>query len=200
MTQPLSGESSVLGTDLISDGFFWISTKEEAKSKEQRAGRDRSRESDRRQACASDTGFAVGGAEADGFLRKIVAGANETNGATFRAHQNRMGDGGCPLGPHATQKRAIADAGGTKDNVLSVGQIVGSINSIEFFFATLFDQIFSFFLIARPHFALHVAAETFDYRRRQHRYGRAADSHVKIDAAVGNGGRHCRRDVAVPDH
>src|SRR6476646_4157733 len=47
MTQPLSGESSVLGTDLISDGFFWISTKEEAKSKEQRAGRDRSCESDR---------------------------------------------------------------------------------------------------------------------------------------------------------
>src|SRR5207245_7918213 len=40
MTQPLSGESSVLGTDLISDGFFWISTKEGAKSKEQRAGRD----------------------------------------------------------------------------------------------------------------------------------------------------------------
>ena len=111
-----------------------------------------------------------------------------------------MGDGGCALGPDATQKRAIADAGGTKDNVLSVGQIVGRINSIEFFFVTLFDQFFSFFLIARPHFALHVAAETFDSRRRQHRFGRAADSHVKIDAAVGNGGRHCRRDVAVPDH
>src|SRR5207249_7154432 len=85
-----------------------------------------------------NAGFAVGGAEADGFLRKIVAGANETNGATFRAHQNRMGDGGCALGPDAAQKRAIADAGGTKDNVLSVGQIVGRINSIEFFFVTLF--------------------------------------------------------------
>src|SRR6476620_9739067 len=179
MTQPLSGESSVLGTDFISDGVFWISTKEEAKSKEQRAGKDRSRESDRRQACASDTGFAVGGAKADGFLRKIVAGANETNGATFRAHQNRMGDGGCALGPHATQKRAIADAGGTKDTVLSGGQIVGRINSIEFFFVTLLDQFFSFFLIARPHFALHIAAETFDSRRRPHRFGRAAGPHVE---------------------
>src|SRR5439155_10722876 len=115
----------------------------------------------RRQACASDTGFAVGGAEADGFLRKIVAGANETNGATFRAHQNRMGDGGCALGPDAAQKRAVADAGGTKDNVLSVGQIIGRMNSIEFFFVTLFDQFFSFFLVAWPHFALYVASEIF---------------------------------------
>src|SRR6266403_6342557 len=44
MTQPLSGESSVLDTCFISDRFLSISTKEGAKSKEQRAGRDRSRE------------------------------------------------------------------------------------------------------------------------------------------------------------
>src|SRR6266478_7453106 len=185
MTQPLSGESSVLDTCFISDGFFWISTKEGAKSKEQRGGEHEQEQEYEQEGL--NTGFAVSGAEADGFLRKIVAGADKTDGAAFRAHQNRMGDGGCALRPDAAQKCTIADAGGTKDNVFSVGQIVGRINSIEFFFVTLFDQFSSFFLIAWPHFALHVAAETFDSRRRQHCFGRAADSHVKIDAAVGDG-------------
>src|SRR5256885_17095028 len=76
--------------------------------------------------------------------------------------------------------------------------MVGRIIWFEFFYVALFDNFFSFFLIAGPHFALHVAAETFDSRRRQHRFGRAADSHVKIDPAVGNGGPPCPPEVAPP--
>jgi len=37
---------------------------------------------------ASDPGLAVGSAQADSFLRKIVAGPDKTNGAALRSHQN----------------------------------------------------------------------------------------------------------------
>src|SRR5438105_9839080 len=109
MTQPLSGESSVLVTDLISDGFFLISTKgklavEQGKSckKLKRAAQNpasptpgyRGRiDYEHEQGVdrgGSNAGFAIGSAKTDGFLRQIVAGADETDGATFCAHQNRM--------------------------------------------------------------------------------------------------------------
>src|SRR5207253_4083933 len=188
MTQPLSGESSVLGTDFISDGFLLISTKgklrvEQGKSCKKRAAQNRghrpglqgegsitskimsmSRSTVR--GAELNAGFAVGGAEADGFLRKIVAGPDETDGTAFGPHQNRMGDGGRALGTDAPQKRAIADTGGAKDDVFSVGQIIGGINAIDFFFVTLLDQFLAFFLVTRPHFALHIPPETLDPRRR----------------------------------
>src|SRR5438105_11585297 len=116
-----------------------------------------------------------------------MAGSDKTDGAAFRSHQDGVGDGGCALGSDAAQERAIANAGGAKDNVLSVGQIISGINPIEFFFVTLLDQFFSFFLIARPHFALHVTAETLDSCRRQPRFRRTADPPVNIDATVVNG-------------
>src|SRR6266568_4904559 len=98
MTQPLSGESSVLGICFISDGFFLIQQRKEqrARSKERGAGTEGSSRSMSRSR-GLNAGFAIGGAETDGFLRKIVAGADETDGAAFCAHQNRMGDGGCAL-------------------------------------------------------------------------------------------------------
>ena len=49
-------------------------------------------------------------------------------------------------------------------------------------------KLLAFLLVARPHLALHVAAETFDSRRRQDRFGRAADAHVKIDSLSGMAG------------
>src|SRR5207253_3071366 len=80
--------------------------------------------------------LAVIGAEPDGFVLQVVRGADEPDGFAFCAHQNGMGNGVGTFPPDATQKRAVADSGRAKDNVLPVGQIVGHINAIEIFFAT----------------------------------------------------------------
>ena len=81
-----------------------------------------------------------------------------------------------------------------------MGEIVRRENVLEVLFIAVDDEFFALFLIARPHFALHLAAETFDPRRRQHSFGRTADAHVKIDIGFGKGGRHCRGDVSIADH
>ncbi len=54
--------------------------------------------------------------------------------------------------------------------------------------------------VARPHHALHVAAEALDPGRGQDRFGRAADPDVKIDPALRISRGHGRGDVAVADH
>src|SRR5207244_109539 len=153
MTQPLSGESSVLGICLISEGFFLFQQRESCvSSKESLFGRRlicsrrlRTRVTDPGYRGGLDhehqqyeyrglnAGFAVGGAEADGFLRKIVAGPDETDSAAFCPHQNRMGDGGRALGADPAQDRAIAAAGGAADDAVSVGQITGVINALALF-------------------------------------------------------------------
>src|SRR3954468_14744489 len=98
MTQPLSGESSVLGTCLISDGFFYFS---KGRSKEQGANSRSSvyeNEQQHDSSTWSNTGLEVGGTEANCFLAKIVGRADEPDGTAFGSHQNRMSDGGRALG------------------------------------------------------------------------------------------------------
>jgi hypothetical protein len=87
------------------------------------------------------------------------------------------------VSPHPAQKCAVANPGRAKDNVFSVGQIVCQENAVQIFFVTVANQFLSFFVIPWPHFALHLATETFDPGSSQDRFGRPADSHVKIDIA-----------------
>ena len=83
---------------------------------------------------------------------------------------------------------------------LPLARSSAGINAVEIFLVSVVDQFFALFLVARPHLALHVAAKALDSRRRQHRFGRAADSHVKIELLSGRDGRHGCGDVAVADH
>ena len=82
--------------------------------------------------------------------------------------------------PHPGEERAVADPGCAENDVLAVGKIIGGKDAVEIFPVTVGDQVLSFLLVARPHSALHVATEAFDRRRRQYRFGRTADAHVKI--------------------
>ena len=128
--------------------------------------------------------LAIVGAQPDRLVLQIVRGANEPDRLALRAHQDRMRDRACALRFHAAQERAVADSGRAEDNVLPVRQIVGEEDAAEIFFVPVGDQLFALLVIARPHHALHVAAEAFDPGRREHRFGRTADAHVKIDPAL----------------
>ena len=86
---------------------------------------------------------------------------------------------------HTSEQGTVADAGCAENDVLSVRQIVRCVNAIEFLLIAFGDKTLSLFLVARPHPALHVAAEAFDRRRREHRFGRTTDAHVKIDVPIG---------------
>src|SRR5438045_9023002 len=86
--------------------------------------------------------------------------------------------------PHTWQECAVANSGGAKEDVLAVSQIVCRIDALEIFFVTVGDQFLSFLLIARPHFALHVATATLDSRRREHRFRPTADAPAHIPARV----------------
>src|SRR5439155_239067 len=63
---------------------------------------------------------------------------------------------------HTWQQRAVADSGRAENDVLAIRQIVRRIDAVEIFFVAVGDQLFPLLLVARPHFALHIAAETFD--------------------------------------
>src|SRR5215212_7901992 len=81
---------------------------------------------------------------------------------------------------HSREQRAIANARCTEQDVLTIGQVVGRIDASEVLFVAVSDEIFSLLLIARPHSALHIAAETFDRRCCQHSFRRTANTHVKV--------------------
>ena len=61
-------------------------------------------------------------------------------------------------------------------------------------------RLCAFLFVARPHHALHVAAETFDPRRGQDRFGRRRRSRRKDRSRFPDSRRHRGRDVAVADH
>src|SRR5437667_12412932 len=84
--------------------------------------------------------------------------------------------------PHTWQECAVANSGCAKKDVLAVGQIVCRIDAFEIFFVTVGDQFLPLLLIARPPFTLHVAAETFDCRHREHRLPPPSAPPATIDA------------------
>ena len=100
----------------------------------------------------------------------------------------------------AAQHRAVADPGRAKDNVLPVRQIVREKDAVQIGLVPGRNERLAFLVVARPHHALHVAAETLDSSGREHGFRRAADAHIKINPAVGNRGRHGCGDVAISDH
>src|SRR6266536_1970508 len=116
----------------------------------------------------SDQMLALIGAEANRFVLQIVHGANQADSFALRPHQNRMGDGSCAFGFYAAQKRAVANPSRAKDDVFSVRQIIGEKDALEIFFAAISDELLALLLVAWPHFALHIAGETCDPRRREH--------------------------------
>ena len=72
-----------------------------------------------------DPMLAIIGAQSDGFLLQIVRGADEANRLALRPHQNGMRNRRArPFGFNAAQKRAVADAGRAKNDVLAVGEII----------------------------------------------------------------------------
>src|SRR5689334_5533845 len=111
-----------------------------------------------------------------------------------------MRDGIAALGLNAAEECTIADPGRDEDDVLAIGEIIGKKDAAEIVAMALIDQLLALLLVTRPHLALHIAAQTFDPRRRKHRLGRTADSDIEIDPALWIGWRHCGRDVAVADH
>src|ERR1700745_1119785 len=108
--------------------------------------------------------------------------------------------GGGTLGLYSAKQCAVTNAGCAKDDVFSVRQIISEKHTVEILFVTFFDQFFSLFIIARPHFRLHFTAETFDAGGRENGLGRAADAHVEIDLTIRQRGSHRRSDVAIADH
>jgi hypothetical protein len=75
----------------------------------------------------------------DGFVLQIVGRANEADRFAFGAHQDRMGNRGRALRFHATQERAVADAGGAKNDVFAIGEIVRLKDAPEIVLATFID-------------------------------------------------------------
>src|SRR5215471_10194199 len=125
--------------------------------------------------------FAIVGPKPDGLYLQIVPGLNKTYCLALSPHQDRMCD--CrhaSARSHTSEQGAVANAGCAEDNVLSVRQIVRCVNAVEVLFVAVADEILSLFVVARPHSALHVAAEAFDRRGREHCFGRTTDAHVKI--------------------
>ena len=98
--------------------------------------------------------FALVRAEPDRLGLQIVSRADEAHGLAFRAHQNGMRRGLCPLTFHAAQERTIADSGRAKNNVFAVGQIIRRENAIQTFFVAIIDEFLPFLFIARPHFCI----------------------------------------------
>ena len=64
---------------------------------------------------------------------------------------------------------------------------------------TLFFALLALFVVARPKFALHVAADAFEGAGGDDRLRRTADSHEEVDAGIGLAGREGASDVAVWD-
>src|ERR1043166_9824429 len=98
------------------------------------------------------------------------------------------------------EERAIADSCRAKNNVLTIGEVICRIDAVEILFVTISDQFLSLLVIARPHFALHVATETFDSRGREYRFWRTANAHVKIHGRVGQRRRNGRRNISIANH
>ena len=62
-------------------------------------------------------------------------------------------------------------------------------------------RLLALLIVARPHHALHVAAEAFDAGGGEHGFGRTADAHDKDRCRCpAMDGRHGGGDVAVADH
>src|ERR1043165_7063875 len=101
---------------------------------------------------------------------------------------------------HTWKQGAVADASSAKNDVLAIGQIVCRIETLEIFLPTVSNQFLSFLLIARPHFALHVATETLDAGRCEHRFRRTADAHVKIHGRVWQRRGYGRSDISIANH
>ena len=74
--------------------------------------------------------FSIVGAEPNGLVLQIMGSANETHGLALRSHEDRVCDCVRTLGYYSTQKRAVANPGGAKDDVFSVRQIIGKENAI----------------------------------------------------------------------
>src|ERR1700755_1122587 len=115
-----------------------------------------------------------------------MPGSNKTHGFALRSHEDRVRDCSDPAASSDTlKKRAVADPGRAKNDVLAVRQIVCRIYAVEILFIAIGDQAFSLFFVAWPHSALHVSAEAFDRGRREHCFGRTAYAHVKVDVRLG---------------
>ena len=85
--------------------------------------------------------LAIVGAQPDRLVLEIVRSADEAHGLALRPHQDRIRDRVGSLRFHASQERAVADAGRAKDDVLSIREVVGEEDASEILLVAIGDEL-----------------------------------------------------------
>ena len=111
-----------------------------------------------------------------------------------------MGAGGLAIHFHATQKGAVGDAGGAKEDPVALGEVLRQIHAVEEFLVALRDQHALLEAVLRPDFRLQATAQASEPGGGKHAFRSAADPDVEIHVALGKRGSDGRGDIAIGDH
>src|ERR1700683_5386766 len=110
----------------------------------------------------------------NGLLLEIMVRLDKADSSASRAHQDGMSRGDHPFDMDALQERALADAGGGENNIISASQVFRHELMLQQVAPALIDQRLPLLVIPRPDARAHPSAQAAQACGRENAFRRAA--------------------------